>query len=157
MKPRKWTIQQLRREAKLARSHRDLLLRLGLRPAGGNYQHLTRILEEERLSLPRYRGKAWNKGLHGIGKPRQELHTILTKHSRYQSFKLKRRLFAARLKKPRCELCGWRRRAPDGRIPLELDHVNGDRYDNRLKNLRILCPNCHSLQPTHRGLNITKH
>ena len=45
----------------------------------------------------------------------------------------------------------------DGRIPLELDHINGDRHDNRIKNLRILCPNCHSLQPTHRGRNMNKN
>ena len=39
----------------------------------------------------------------------------------------------------------------EGYLPLELDHINGDRYDNRLENLRVLCPNCHSLTPTHRG------
>lgn len=54
---------------------------------------------------------------------------------------------------PRCELCDWAEMAEDGRIPVELDHINGDRYDNRIKNLRILCPNCHSLQSTHRGKN----
>ncbi|MDE1988391.1 MAG: HNH endonuclease, partial [Patescibacteria group bacterium] len=42
-------------------------------------------------------------------------------------------------------------------LPLELDHINGDRHDNRLENLRILCPNCHSLKPTHRGRNMNKH
>jgi 5-methylcytosine-specific restriction endonuclease McrA len=63
------------------------------------------------------------------------------------------RLFAAGLKKRECEVCGWAEVSADGRIPLELDHINGDKNDNRLDNLRILCPNCHSLQPTHRGLN----
>lgn len=157
MKPRKWKLSQLRRQAAHARSFRDLLLRLGLRPAGGNYQQIAKALREQHLQLPRYRGKAWNKGLRGIGKPRLPLPALLTKNSPYQSFKLKRRLFAAGIKKQNCELCGWNKRSRDGRIPLELDHINGDRYDNRLKNLRVLCPNCHSLQPTHRGLNITKH
>jgi predicted HNH restriction endonuclease len=41
----------------------------------------------------------------------------------------------------------------DGRVPVELDHINGDKNDNRLENLCILCPNCHSVQPTHRGPN----
>ena len=157
MKPRKWTMPQLRREVLLARSYRDLLLRLGLKPAGGNYQHIAQIVKEEHLRLPKYRGKGWNKGLRGLGKPRRTLESILKRGTTYQSFKLKKRLIAQGVKQKRCELCGWRRRSVDGRIPLELDHINGDRYDNRLKNLRILCPNCHSLQSTHRGLNITKH
>ncbi len=61
------------------------------------------------------------------------------------------------LKKPECEECGWAKRSEDGRIPLELDHINGDSHDNRLENLRILCPNCRSLEPTHRGMNIKAH
>ena len=44
-------------------------------------------------------------------------------------------------------------KSEDGRIPVELDYINGDHHDNRIKNLRILCPNCHSLQLTHRGKN----
>ena len=51
-------------------------------------------------------------------------------------------------------MCGWAKISIDGRIPLELDQINGNRHDNRLENLRILCPNCHSLQITHRGMNI---
>ena len=41
-------------------------------------------------------------------------------------------------------------------IPLELDHINGDNGDNRLENLRLLCPNCHALTPTYRSKRRTK-
>ncbi len=48
-----------------------------------------------------------------------------------------------------------RRERWNGRpIPLELDHVSGVRDDNRLNNLRLLCPNCHAQTPTYRGRNI---
>jgi hypothetical protein len=56
---------------------------------------------------------------------------------------LKRRLIAAGLKREACEECGiedWRGRP----LSLALHHVNGDRNDNRLENLALLCPNCHS-------------
>ncbi|MEA2429233.1 MAG: hypothetical protein QOF37_2861 [Thermoleophilaceae bacterium] len=56
---------------------------------------------------------------------------------------LKRRLIAAGLKRDACEECGiedWR----DRPLSLALHHVNGDRNDNRLENLALLCPNCHS-------------
>ncbi|KKR20443.1 MAG: hypothetical protein UT50_C0017G0003 [Candidatus Moranbacteria bacterium GW2011_GWA2_39_41] len=91
-----------------------------------------------------------------IGKPRIKLEDILKKDNYFQSFKLKKRLFAANLKPRHCEECGWKKVSEDGRTPLELDHINGDSADNRLENLRVLCPNCHSLKPTHRGRNIKK-
>jgi DNA-binding CsgD family transcriptional regulator len=65
---------------------------------------------------------------------------------------LKKRLFDAGIKTPRCERCGldeWRGRD----IPLALHHVNGDRNDNRLENLEILCANCHSQTDTWSGRN----
>ena len=99
---------------------------------------------------------AWNKGLRGIGTYRRPLETILVDNSDFQSFKLKKRLFSANLKPKMCEECGWARMSPGGYLPLELDHINGNRHDNRLENLRILCPNCHSLKSTHRGRNRKK-
>lgn len=156
MRSRRWTLRQLRTAARHVSSYRQLIQRLGLRPAGGNYAQVQKYLRENGISTVHFKGNGWNKGLRGIGKPRRPLEQILTKRSSYQSSKLKKRLFAAGLKVPLCELCGWHERAPDGRVPLELDHVNGMREDNRLENLRILCPNCHSLQGTHRGLNIRR-
>ena len=78
---------------------------------------------------------------------------ILKKESFFQSHKLKKRLFAVKIKPMHCEECGWNKTSKDGRLPLELHHVNGDSRDNRIENLISLCPNCHSLQPTHRGRN----
>lgn len=49
-----------------------------------------------------------------------------------------------------CRLSKWL----GEQIPLELDHINGVHDDNRLGNLRLLCPNCHSLTPTYRGRNV---
>jgi len=154
---RSWTERQLKNAVKSSKSLRNVLLLLGLREAGGNYEQLKKYIREFDINVEHFTGKAWNKGLRGIGKPRISLEKILVANSTYQSFKLKRRLFNDGVKPKRCEECGWAKISTDGYLPLELDHINGNRHDNRLENLRILCPNCHSLKPTHRGKNRNKN
>jgi hypothetical protein len=56
-----------------------------------------------------------------------------------------------------CALCGWSKRHPrTGKVPLEWDHIDGDCSNNRHSNLRLLCPNCHSLTDNHGVLNYGK-
>jgi len=156
MRTRSWTKEQLIEAAKESRSIRQVIGKLGLVQAGGNYVQIKKYLKLWKINIEHFKGKGWNIGLKFKPNPALPLKKILTKNSRYQSYKLKRRLFREGIKEKRCELCGWSKKSKDGRIPLELDHINGDRFDNRLNNIRILCPNCHALQPTHRGLNRKK-
>ena len=156
MRRRKWTKDNLISAARSSFSYRQILKKLGLVEAGGNYEQIKKYINEFGIDISHFRGKGWNKGLKGIGKPRVSLEKILTKGNSFQSFKLKKRLFNQNIKRQECEECGWAQKRVDGSIPLELDHINGDRHDNRLENLRILCPNCHSLKMTHRGKNIKK-
>lgn len=84
--------------------------------------------------------------------PRIPLDQLLVAGPRRNRNHLKRRLFDAGIKSRRCESCGlseWR----GADIPLSLHHVNGDRHDNRLENLQVLCPNCHSQTDTWAGRN----
>lgn len=69
----------------------------------------------------------------------------------YQTYKLKLRLINEGYLEDKCSLCGWDKK-PEGSAytPCELDHINGNPTDHRLENLRLICPNCHSLTPTYR-------
>ena len=151
MKKRSWKESQLKDAVRKSFSIRQVLMKLRLREAGGNYDQIKKYIKEYKLDISHFKGRGWNLGMRGIGKPRISLESVLVKDSSFQSFKLKKRLFIAKLKPEHCEWCGWSERTENGYLPLELDHINGDRHDNRITNLRVLCPNCHSLTPHHRG------
>jgi len=156
MKQRSWTVDQLKKAVKKSRSYRQILHYLNLKEAGGNYTQIKKYVKEYNLNITHLKGRGWNKGLRGIGKPRRLLKDILLQDSDFQSYKLKNRLIKEGLKLPYCEECGWAKKTKNGRLPLELHHINGDARDHRLENLKILCPNCHSLKENYRGLNRKK-
>ena len=53
-----------------------------------------------------------------------------------------------------CRKCGWSKTHPTtGKVPLEVNHIDGNHLNNNETNLELLCPNCHSLTPTYRSLN----
>lgn len=77
-------------------------------------------------------------------KRKLDLSEILVKDKVYKSSDLRRRLVEEGIKEDKCERCGiseWQ----GEKLTLQLHHINGDHNDNRLENLQILCPNCHSL------------
>ena len=84
---------------------------------------------------------------------RKNLNKILSsKHSDYPTNRLKERLFESGKKQKRCEKCKIKNWEGEN-APLELHHINGNPKDHRLKNLKILCPNCHALTDNYRGKN----
>lgn len=148
----RWTNEDLRRAVASSISVAQVIRALGLIPAGGNYDHVQRRMRDLGLDTSHFKGAGWSRGL-SLKPNAIPLTEVLVAGRWTTSHHLKQRLFREGLKKQQCELCGWAERTADGRIPLELDHINGDKNDNRLVNLRVVCPNCHSLQPTHRGRN----
>jgi len=70
---------------------------------------------------------------------------------------LKNRLYKEGLKERRCEMCGQGEDWNGKKMSLILDHINGINNDNRIENLRIVCPNCNATLPTHcRGVKKVK-
>lgn len=153
-KTRSWTDEELITAVATSVSYRAVLRALNLAPAGGNYSHVKARIKDLGLNVSHFTGQSWNRGWKFDPRiPKMPLSDILVVDSTFQSHKLKQRLYEAGFKTPKCELCGWCEASVDSRVPVELDHINGVHSDNRIENLRILCPNCHSLQSTHRGKN----
>lgn len=98
-----------------------------------------------------------NKGLKGYkaDPKRKPAKYFLENNANITSYKLKHKLFQDSIKEEKCECCGiieWN----GEKAPLQLHHIDGNRYNNVLENLQILCANCHCLTDNHSGKKIKK-
>jgi hypothetical protein len=138
---------------KSARSFAQVLRNLDVSPGGGNQEHLKRWIARLGLDVDHFLGQGWRKGSTTPVIPAWPLERVLLVGRLGNTSRLRDRLINEGLKEPKCEVCGldtWNGLT----IPLELDHINGRRDDNRLMNLRLVCPNCHAQTETYRGRNI---
>lgn len=126
--------------SKNVKSMAELLVVLNLRPAGGNYATIKKKLSQLKVDCSHWTGPAWNK------------EKQLKDWSQYKkNSSLKRNLILLHGHQcQECNLTEWMGKP----IPLELDHLDGDRLNNSIDNLKLKCCNCHALSPTWRGRNI---
>ena len=135
-KYREYSDQDVVKYSKEVNSIAQLLGKLNLRQAGGNFANMKRLLQKLNIKTDHWKSQAWNKG--------QQLKDW-SKYSNMKHFRkhlLKKRNF-------KCESCNrktWNKK----QIPLEIHHVDGDRTNNKLDNLKVLCCNCHAITKTWR-------
>jgi hypothetical protein len=153
MRTRRYTDEELSQAVSSSTSIRGVLKMVGLVEAGGNYAIIKERIQQLNLDTTHFHGQGWRKGSSKPPKSAQELINYLVKGQLCRSSHLRLRLIREGYKEAICEMCRqveWLGKP----IPLELDHLNGDKADNRLENLRLLCCNCHALTSNYRGKNI---
>lgn len=128
-----------------SKSYSETLRYLDIRVNSGNIQHLKCWIVKLNIDTSHFNPFGFGNG--GNVSNKFELSEILINGSNYIPSRLKRRLVSAGILEYKCSECGmheWRGKP----ISLQLDHINGNRQDNRIENIRILCPNCHSQTDT---------
>jgi len=151
MRLKKYTEQQLREAVKNSLSLRQVLSKLGIVEAGGNYSTLKRAISYFEINTSHFTGCGHLKGKTHNHTTRP-LSEILVEGRIENTYRLKNRLLKEGVKKSFCENClldEWMSKE----IPLELHHIDGDTKNNKLENLTLLCPNCHAGTDNYRGKN----
>ena len=154
MSKRKWTDQQLAEAVKNSFSIAQVLSNIGLHPTGCNYKAMHSNIQRLGLDASHFLGQGHLKNKTHNWTPKRPLDEVLISNSDYAcTNSLKKRLLKEGLLQNHCYLCEQEPHWKGQPLVMVLDHINGTNNDNRIANLRLLCPNCNSQQPTFAGRN----
>lgn len=150
----KYTKEMLEPIIKESYSLRNSMLKLGLSESGGGYSKIKKLIAEFNLDTTHFTGPLWNKGKSSVTddriKSKYTIDEMFCIDSMITNDRIKKILIDKKILEYKCCDCGNTGKWNGKPIVLELDHINGVNNDNRIENLRILCPNCHSQTPTFR-------
>lgn len=133
----------------------DILIKVGLDPYNGNHKTLNHRIKEEGFDisiLEENRKKNQEKHMKSLLEKRTySLEDILVENSTFDRKNLKNKILENNLLSYECHMCKNKGEWLGKTLSLQLDHINGINNDNRIENLRFLCPNCHSQTDTYCG------
>lgn len=149
----KYTEEQFIEAVKSSFSCSEVCRKIGISPKGGNLRTVKNKILKLNLDYSHFTGQRWNKGKTAKDNPsikRLSNEEFYVKGKFKTSNSVRQRLLKDGLKEYKCERC--KRSEWEGtKIPLELHHIDGDHFNNKLSNLQILCPNCHSQTDNFAG------
>lgn len=155
---RKYTDTDISFAVACSTSIAQVLQQLSLRPTGANYKGMHANISRLQLNTDHFLGSGHLKGKQHNWSPARPFEEILVENSDYLvTSSLKRRLLKAGMLDNKCAICSLAPEWNGSPLVMILDHINGINNDNRLTNLRLVCPNCNSQLPTHAGKNKGRH
>jgi len=146
----KWRKENLEIIVKNSYTYKECLIKSGIHNFGSSMNTLKKYIKKYNISIIHFDNRIDKM----IKTNTISLNKILVKNSNYNRTRLKERLYKEGLKERKCELCGQDEIWKGEKMSLILDHINGINNDNRIENLRIVCPNCNATLPTHCRGNI---
>ena len=153
---RNYTKEWLSELCKESYSYAEVLRKAGRKQGGGTQATLRKKIEEFKIDISHFTGQGWKKQSNyspQVYKEKYSLDEILIKNSPITQKVLREYVKRHNLLEYKCQTCGCDGNWQNGKISLEIDHINGNNSDDRIENLRYLCPNCHALTETYRGRN----
>ncbi|AZM53486.1 HNH endonuclease [Streptomyces sp. WAC 01529] len=153
----RWTKELLIPAVAASSSVNGVLRYLGIEVVGGHHTHISRRIKAYGIDTSHFQ----RPSRLGIAKECRTPDQLLVEQGptgarRIQSDRLRRAMAELGVAE-RCAMCGteplWRGRP----LPLEVDHIDGNWRNNRIQNLRLLCPNCHSATDNYRGRGKRRH
>ncbi|MER7402327.1 HNH endonuclease signature motif containing protein [Streptomyces sp. NPDC000070] len=150
----KWTREVLESVVAESTSVNQVLRRLGLDPVGGHHTNISRRIKAYGIDTSHFTPVVRTERQR-YNQRRRTAEEILVEDPseravRIPSSRLKRAMRELGVQ-DRCVLCGIEPVWLGEPLPLEVDHIDGDWRNNRIENLRLLCPNCHSTTDSYRG------
>ena len=144
----RYTIDQVEKAIAESKSWKQVCEKIGLKYAGGNAKTMKDIAVSYDIDYSHFLGQGWNMGGDALNEIAPEI--VFVKDSGYTSKSgLKKKVLKYGMLDYVCSECEIKGEWNGKSLKLHLDHINGDISDNRIENLRFLCPNCHSQTPTY--------
>lgn len=141
----RWREDNLRDIVEKSNTYSDCLKKLGINNLGSSYNTLKKYIKKYNINNSHFLDP--NEQIKKLSE-KKNMNEVLVENSTYSRRNLKQRLYEDGLKERKCELCGQGEEWNGKHMSLVLDHINGINNDNRIENIRIICPNCNATLDT---------